>query len=81
MSNLPTSWRREGDIDVLYLGEIAVGRVHDRGGRKDRPRWLFNLAGAIGFWRDEKTVEQARFALMLALRGWIRRAGLARTEP
>jgi len=74
---IPTSWRREGDIDVLYLGEIAVGRVIDRGGRKDRPRWLFNLAGAVAFWHDETTEERARLALMLALHAWIRKAGLA----
>lgn len=74
--DLPTTWKREGDIDVLYLGEIAVGRVCDRAGKGNKCGWIFHLAGHLAFWKNEKTEDHARLALTLALSDWLRRAGL-----
>lgn len=81
MGNPATSWRRQGDIDVLYLGEVPVGRVSIPRTDKDKSHWLFNLAGATAFWRKEKSVDHARLALQLALNDWLRRAGLMDPTP
>lgn len=70
------TWRTRGDLEVLYLGEIPVGRVAPDGGRNNRPRWLFNLDGAASIWRDAKTIVEARVCVLLALDQWLNRAGL-----
>lgn len=71
------TFQPEHGMEVLYLGKIAVGRVAPDGGRAGRPRWLFNLKGAAAFWKDERTVEAAKAALIAALDDWLDRAGLA----
>lgn len=71
-----TTWRAEHGLEVFYLGEIPVGRVAPYGGRNNRPRWLFNLAGVTAFWRDAKTMDDARDCLMVALAEWLTKAGL-----
>jgi hypothetical protein len=71
-----TEWRWWCDLEVLYLGEIAVGRVAHQGGKGDQPRWLFDLKGAAAFWRTEKTVAAAKGAVEDHLTDWLMRAGL-----
>lgn len=71
-----TSWRLEHDLDVLYLGEVPVGRVARSGGKGDKPRWLFNLKGGAAFWHDAKSLEAAKLNLTCALLDWLQRAGL-----
>lgn len=61
---------------MLYLGAIPVGRIAHSGGRNNKPRWIFNLAMHRAFWATEKTSEAAVFALVSALTGWLRDAGL-----
>ena len=72
---LPISWRQEHALEVMYLGEIPVGRVNpgDNG-------WIFNLAGFTAFWHREKSVALARGNLSAALFDWARRAGLLPAE-
>lgn len=70
-------WREVRGMEVLHLGEIEVGRVCRDGGKKNRPRWLFVLDINRAFWRDEKTIEQAKFAVEARIMGWLARAGLA----
>jgi len=72
-----TTWKAQNHLEVLCLGDIEVGRVSATGGRKNRPRWIFNLAYPASFWRDALTIEQARAELLAALDGWLQRAGLA----
>lgn len=70
------TWSRQNDIEILLIGEIEVGRVMATGGKKNSPRYIFNLLGSRAFWRDAKSIEEARLALMGALSDWLRRAGL-----
>lgn len=70
-----TTWRPWCSLDVLYLGEIPVGRVSQDFG--DRARWLFDLDGHRAFWRAAKTPEQARAAVEAKLADWLQQAGLA----
>lgn len=63
------SWRRQGDIDVLHLGEIPVGRVKDKA-------WIFNLTYPACFWKSERSEEKARLAVLAALNAWLIKAGL-----
>lgn len=72
-----TSWKTSNRLEVLCLGDIEVGRVCPDGGRRNRPRWIFNLAHPASFWRDAPTLDQARAELVGALDGWLQRAGLA----
>lgn len=69
---IATSWQMEGDIEVLMMGEIAVGRLCHRG----KPSWVLNISGLSCSWKAEKTMEQARAALLLAFNGWCQKAGL-----
>ena len=64
-----TSWVRQGDIDILMMGEVPVGRIKDKA-------WIFNLAGHVAFWRGERTEQAARAALGIAFSDWLRRAGI-----
>lgn len=70
---ITTSWQMQGDIEVLMMGEIAVGRLCHR----DKPSWVLNISGLSCSWKAEKTMEQARAALLLAFNGWCQKAGLA----
>lgn len=69
---IATSWQMQGDIEILMMGEIAVGRLCHR----EKPSWVLNISGLGCSWRTEKTMEQARAALLLAFNDWCRRAGL-----
>ena len=71
-----TAYREENGIQVLHLGEVEVGRVATRGGRNDRPRWLFQLDNHLSIWRTERTVEKAEAALEARLADWLKRAAL-----
>jgi hypothetical protein len=71
----PLSWTRQGDIDVLLMGEIEVGRAMMNGAKG--ARYIFNLLGSRAFWKDEKTLDHAKLALTIALNDWLRKAGLA----
>lgn len=72
---MKTEWRMQGDIEVLHLGEIPVGRVNP-----PAKAWIFNLNYPACFWKGEKTVEQARACVNLALTLWLRKAGLVQGE-
>lgn len=68
-----TSWQQQGDIEVLMMGDIPVGRLCQRG----KPSWILNIASLSHSWTTEKTMEQARAALLAAFGDWCRKAGLA----
>ena len=68
---LPITWQLHGEIEVLHLGQIPVGRVNPRDNG-----WIFNLAGVTAFWKREKTVALARGNLTAALYDWARRAAM-----
>lgn len=70
-----TEWRVQGDIDVLFLGEIPVGRVH----LKDKS-WIFNLNYPGCFWKGERSLDRARACVNIALTEWLRKAGLVQAE-
>lgn len=70
------SWKQTDNFEQLYLGQILVGSVMPDGGHRNRPRWTFKLKGICVFWQDEKTVSDAREALITALHDWLARAGL-----
>lgn len=77
----PLSWGPSVcDLEVLSLGRHEVGRVAPTGGKRNKPRWIFNLGGSFVYWRTENTIEQARAALVLATEQWLVDAGLARPE-
>lgn len=72
----PIEWKHEHGLQVLYMGEIDVGRVAADGGRKNSPRYIFNLRRHFAYWKDEKTVDRARLQVELALKEWLRQAGI-----
>ena len=65
-----TSWQWQGDIEILMMGDVPVGRLKERA-------WIFNLAAPACFWKAERTELAARCALMLAFKVWLDRAGIA----
>lgn len=67
------SWRQQGDIDVLHLGEIPVGRVKGKA-------WIFNLKYPACFWKGERSEALARSAVTAALSDWLTKAGLTGGE-
>lgn len=76
----PLSWRSEIGMQVLYLGEVPIGRVAPNGGgRGGSHRWLFHLAGPTpgtsAFWHAENGETKARAALLAAANTWLNRAG------
>ena len=72
---MKTEWRMQGDIEVLHLGDIAVGRVNPAA-----KAWMFNLNYPACFWKGERTVEQARACVVSALAAWLRKAGLVQGD-
>jgi len=68
------NWRQVHGLEVLFIGEVEVGRVHRTGGRNGRPRWLFQLDQHGAFWRDEKTIEICRAQVIGRMVDWLRRA-------
>lgn len=78
MSKPRIEWRSWSGLQALYLGDIIVARVAPDGGRKNKPRAIFNLAAVDGgaFWFDCATVEEAREQIEARLDRWLRRAGL-----
>lgn len=75
------------DIEVVYLGNIQVGRVSKRGrsGRNDgKGSWIFFLPRSNGTrlsdWREEKSHLAARNAILAATVEWMRDAGLIEAE-
>lgn len=70
------TWRAEHGLEVLYLGRVAVGRVAPTGGRRNSPRWLFQLALYTATWKDAKSVEEAKACVLLSLDSWLEQAGL-----
>ena len=76
----PLSWRSESGMQVLYLGEIPIGRMAPNGsGKLGSHRWLFHLAGhtpgTAAFWHAENGETAARAALLAAANTWLNRAG------
>lgn|GEM_PF-3423608 len=71
------AWRPWCSLELLYLGEVPVGRVLERGGHKSQPAWFFDLDHHTAIWRTAKTVEDARAQVEAKLADWLRRAGLA----
>ena len=70
-----TSWRMQGDIEVLHLGDVPVGRVNPAA-----KAWIFNLNYPACFWKGERTVEQARLAAVMALNAWLTKAKLTQGD-
>lgn len=70
------TWRNVYGLHVLAMGEIDIGRVARNGGKEDKPRWLFNLAGITCQWQTAKTIDAASASLRIELRKWLVRAGL-----
>ena len=66
-----TSWVRQGDIDILMMGEVPAGRLH-----ANAKAWILNLNYPASFWKTERSVEAARAALIIAFGDWLRRAGI-----
>lgn len=70
-SMVATTWRKQGDIDVLMMGDVPVGRINP-----PAKAWIFNLNAPACFWKGEKTEAAARIALVGAFNAWLRRAGI-----
>lgn len=70
-----TTWRKQGDIDILMMGEVAVGRINP-----PSKAWIFNLNSPSCFWKGEKTEALARAALFSAFNAWLMRAGISRPD-
>ena len=68
-----TTWVTQGDIEILMMGDVAVGRIHP-----NARSWIFNLASPACFWKGEKSEALARVALVTAFNAWLSRAGLLR---
>lgn len=69
-------FRQEHHLRLLYLGEIVVGRVLTDGGKRNRPRWMFDLQTPCRNWVSANTVEEAELTLLGVVREWLARAGL-----
>jgi len=67
-----TTWRKQGDIDILMMGEVPVGRINP-----PAKAWIFNLNYPACFWKGEKTEGQARLALACAFSAWLLKAGIS----
>lgn len=74
LERFPLEWRPLNDLDVLYLGNIPVGRVAPAGTRGPEPGYIFNLANVS--WVRLKRNEDPRLRLKLALGSWLMAAGL-----
>lgn len=79
--NRPLSWRAESWMQVLYLGEVPIGRVATNPGGKASHRWLFHLAGHTpgtgAFWKVAASEAKAKADLLTATHDWLNRAGWA----
>jgi hypothetical protein len=77
----PFSWRDEHAMQVLYLGEVPIGRVAPVGNGYAYPRWLFHLSGptpgTAAFWHVATTEQKAKADLLAAANDWLNRAGWA----
>ena len=73
-----TEWRDWNGLQALYLGEIIVGRVAPDGGKRNKPRAIFNLAASESraFWFDCADIADAKLSIEVRLAEWLRRAGL-----
>lgn len=67
-----TTWRKQGDIDILMMGEVAVGRIH-----ASAKSWIFNLNSHACFWKGERTEAAARVALIEEFHAWLMKAGIS----
>jgi hypothetical protein len=70
-----TTWRQQGDIDILMMGEVPVGRINPRANA-----WIFNLKYPACFWKGEKNEGLARVALVCAFNAWLLQAGIVGPE-
>ena len=70
------TWHNDGDLEILMLGQIEVGRILHSGGRANKPRYLFHLGNRCPFWKTEKTLDIARSALLNEVDDFLKRAGL-----
>ena len=57
MTRVSTVWKPEGDQQILYMGEIKVGRVMASGG----PRSMFHLK-SFASWAKARTMEHAKLS-------------------
>lgn len=76
----PFNWRSESGMQVLYLGEVPIGRVDVSGVKAGLShRWLFHLAGetpgTAAFWQVAAGETAAKAALLEAANTWLNRAG------
>lgn len=71
MTRVSTLWKPEGDQQILYMGEIKVGRVMASGG----PRSIFHLK-SFASWSKARTMEHAKQAVEQQLAEWLQRAGI-----
>lgn len=75
----PFNWRSESGMQVLYLGEVPIGRVAIHQGRMFSHQWQFHLAGetpgTAAFWNVEYGETAAKAALLAAANAWLNRAG------
>lgn len=71
-------WRPWCGLQALYLGEVIVGRVAPDGGKRNKPRAIFNLASVENgaHWFDCPTVVDARREIEARLDRWLERTGL-----
>ncbi|QJQ31801.1 hypothetical protein GV829_04530 [Sphingomonas lacunae] len=77
MSRPATEWRTEGDIEVLYMGEVEIGRAMATGGKKNSPRWLFTLNRQAIEWISVRTIEGAKTCVEATFDLWLQKAGIA----
>ncbi len=74
--DLPVTWRQEGDIAVLMLGEVEAGRVCSRLSCSPAHMWMFMLL-PVPIWTGARSHFAARHELTEALRAWVAKAGLS----
>lgn len=71
MTRVSTVWKPEGDQQILYMGEIKVGRVMASGG----PRSMFHLK-SFASWAKARTMEHAKQSVEQQLAEWLQQAGI-----
>lgn len=77
MSRPATEWRTENDIEVLYMGEVEIGRAMATGGHRNSARWLFTLNRHALQWISDRTLEGAKTYVEATFDLWLQKAGIA----
>lgn len=66
------------DITCVYLGNVEIGRILDRGGKQS---WIFHLGpkgkGWCIEWKDERSLLACKNAIIAEVADWMRMAGVA----